>query len=67
MFNRAGWEHIVRAHDGLLPLRVRAVPEGSLVPAKELLFTVESTDPEVAWLANYVETALVQVIELTLT
>lgn len=51
----------MNAHGGRLPLRIRAAPEGSLVPAKELLFTVESTDEKVAWLANYVETALVQV------
>lgn len=47
-------------YDGFLPIRIRAVPEGTLVPVKNVLFTVESTDPEVAWLGNYFETMLVQ-------
>ena len=29
-----GWMYIVEKHDGRLPLRIRAVPEGSLVPFK---------------------------------
>ncbi|HJR09919.1 MAG TPA: nicotinamide phosphoribosyltransferase domain-containing protein, partial [Rhodanobacteraceae bacterium] len=27
-FNEAGWRHAVDAHNGKLPLRIRAVPEG---------------------------------------
>jgi len=60
LFNRAGWEHIVREHGGRLPLVVRAVPEGSLVTARNVLFTVETTDPTVPWLTNYVESILLQ-------
>ena len=29
-----GWMYILEKHDGRLPLRIRAVPEGSLVPFK---------------------------------
>ena len=29
-----GWMYILEKHDGQLPLRIRAVPEGSLVPFK---------------------------------
>jgi len=60
IFNRSGWDHILTHHDGKLPIRIRAVPEGTLVPTKNVLFTVENTDPEVAWLTNYLETILVQ-------
>jgi len=60
IFNRTGWEHILNKHGGKLPVRIRAVPEGSLVPTRNVLFTVENTDPEVAWLTNYLETVLVQ-------
>ena len=59
-FNREGWMRIVRVHDGKLPIRIRAVREGSVVPYKNALMTVESTDPELAWLTTYVETALVR-------
>ena len=61
VFNRSGWELIVRKHGGKLPVRIRAVPEGSLVPTRNVLFTVENTDPEVSWITNYLESLLVQV------
>ena len=60
IFNRAGWEHIISKHGGKLPVRIRAVPEGTVVSTRNVLFTVENTDPEVAWLTNYLETLLVQ-------
>jgi nicotinamide phosphoribosyltransferase len=46
LFNRAGWEHIVDEHNGHLPLRIRAVPEGTVVPVGNVLMTVENTDPK---------------------
>ncbi|KAJ1463175.1 nicotinate phosphoribosyltransferase family-domain-containing protein [Pelagophyceae sp. CCMP2097] len=61
LFNRAGWEHILDKHKGRLPLRICAVEEGSVVPVKQALLTVENTDPQCFWLTNYVETLLVQV------
>ena len=60
VFNRSGWEYILSQHGGKLPVRIRAVPEGTLVDTKNVLFTVENTDPEVPWLTNYLETLLVQ-------
>lgn len=61
VFNRAGWEHILRVHGGRLPVEIRAVAEGSLVPQSNVLMTVENTDPAAFWLTNYLETLLVQV------
>ena len=29
-----GWKYILEKHGGKLPLRIRAVPEGSVVPVK---------------------------------
>ena len=60
-FNRAGWEHILENHGGRLPLRIKAAPEGTVVGAKNVLMTVENTDPACFWLTNFVETLLVQV------
>lgn len=59
-FNRAGWEHIFRAHDGRLPVRINAVPEGTVVPTHNCLMTIENTDPACYWLTNWLETMLVQ-------
>lgn len=61
LFNRDGWEYILKAHGGHLPVRIRAVPEGTVVPTKNVLMTIENTDPSVPWLVNYLETLLVQV------
>ena len=61
IFNRKGWELIVTRHGGKLPVLIRAVPEGSVVSVHNVLFTVENTDPELAWITNYLETLLVQV------
>ena len=61
LFNRQAWEHILHKHDGRLPIRVKAVPEGTPVPSFNVLMTIENTDPACFWLTNYLETLLVQV------
>ncbi|MFO0037998.1 MAG: nicotinate phosphoribosyltransferase [Synechococcaceae cyanobacterium] len=60
-FNEAGWERVIAVHGGWLPLRIRAVPEGSRVPIGNVLLTVEATDPQLSWLVGWVETALLRV------
>lgn len=61
LFNRAMWEHIALRCHGRLPLEIRAVPEGLLVPSNQVLMTVRNTDPVCAPLVNYVETVLSQI------
>lgn len=61
-FNRAGWEHILNRHGGYLPIRIRAVAEGRVVPVRQVLATVESTDPSVPWVGQFAETALLRAI-----
>lgn len=61
-FNRAGWEHILNRHGGRLPIRVRAVAEGCVVPVGQVLATVESTDARVPWVGQFVETAVLRAI-----
>lgn len=60
-FNRDRWLYILQQHKGQLPVRIRAVPEGTVVPTGNVLMTVENTDPACWWLTNYLETYLVQV------
>lgn len=60
LFHRSAWEHIVKEHAGRLPVSIRAVPEGTVVPGLNVLMTIENTDPECYWLTNYLETLLVQ-------
>ncbi|MBC8042397.1 MAG: nicotinate phosphoribosyltransferase [Rhizobacter sp.] len=61
LFNRAGWEYILNEHDGRLPVRIKAVPEGLAVPYYNAVMTIENTDPKCFWLTNILETLLVQV------
>ncbi len=61
-FNREGWEYILRAHGGYLPVVIRAVPEGTVVPVKNVLATIENTDPQAFWLTTWLETALLRAI-----
>jgi len=61
LFNRAGWEHIVKNLGGKLPVEIKAVPEGTCLPYKNALFTMENTDDQCFWLTNYLESLLVQV------
>ena len=60
-FYKEGWQHILEAHNGHLPIAIKAVPEGTIVPNKNVLFTMVNTDPKCYWLTNYLETLLVQV------
>jgi len=49
--------HIRALHElGHLPLLIKAVPEGTLVPLRVPMLTVENTDPRFGWLTNYIET-----------
>jgi len=61
-FNRAGWEYILRTHGGKLPVVIKAVPEGTVVPIKNVLATIENTDPNCFWLTSFLETALLRAI-----
>jgi len=61
-FNRTGWEHILKNHDGRLPLRIQSVKEGALVPLSNILVQVVNTDPAVPWLTSYMETALLRAV-----
>lgn len=61
-FNREGWEYIVREHGGNLPVIIKAVPEGTVVGVKNVLATIENTDPACYWLTSFLETALLRAI-----
>lgn len=43
MFNRAGWEYIIREYGGRLPVEICAVPEGTTIPEHNVLMTIENT------------------------
>lgn len=59
-FDRAGWEYILKNHGGYIPVRIRAIKEGTVVPTNNITISVQSTDDNVPWIENYIETALVR-------
>ena len=61
-FNREGWQYILDKHMGYLPVVIRAVPEGTVVPTRNVLATIENTDPQAFWLTTWLETALLRAI-----
>lgn len=61
IFNLEGWMHVVRRHAGRLPVVIKAVREGTLVDVRNVLVTIENTDPVCFWLPNYLETLLLKV------
>lgn len=57
--NNVGSDHIRALHRlGYLPLRICALPEGTLVPIRVPSFTIENTVDEFYWLTNYIETGI---------
>ncbi len=61
-FHRQGWEHILAAHGGRLPVEIKAAPEGSAIDTHNVLLTIVNTDPHCFWLPSYLETALLRAI-----
>lgn len=61
-FNRVGWEIIVNEYQGLMPVEICALPEGSIVPIGTALVQIQNTDPRLFWLPSYLETMLLRAI-----
>lgn len=61
-FNRAMWEHIVKVHDGFMPIEIKAIPEGTVIPVHNVMVTIENTDPICFPLTTFLETALLRAI-----
>lgn len=62
LFNEEGWMTIVNEFAGKLPVEIKAVPEGTLVPTGNVLVTIENTDPRFFWLVSFLETALLRAV-----
>jgi len=61
-FNREGWEYIMKKYDGYLPVEIKAVPEGTVVPVHNVLVSIINTDPKCYWLTSFLETALLRAV-----
>jgi nicotinamide phosphoribosyltransferase len=61
-FNREGWEYIVEQHKGKLPVLIKGIDEGTVLPHSNVLVTIVNTDPSCWWLTSFLETALLRAI-----
>jgi nicotinamide phosphoribosyltransferase len=59
-FNTADWMRIATELGGKIPLRIKAVPEGMVVPTHMPLLTAESTHPDFFWVVGWFETMLMR-------
>lgn len=60
IFNYEGWMRIVNVHGGKIPIKIKAVPEGTVLKTSNVLMIVENTDEELPWITNFCESILLQ-------
>jgi nicotinamide phosphoribosyltransferase len=61
-FNRDNWLGILNDHGGYLPVEIEAVPEGTVLPVKNVLVQLINTDPKYWWATSFFETALLRAV-----
>ncbi len=61
-FNKEGWDYILKEYKGYLPLEIKAVPEGTVLPNRNVMVQVVNTDSKCFWLTSYVETSLLRAV-----
>ncbi len=61
-YNKEGWQYILDHHGGKLPIEVRAIPEGTVLPNSNAMVEIVNTDPKAYWLTSYVETELLRAV-----
>lgn len=60
-FNKEGWTSVVLGFGGYLPVTIEAVPEGTVMPTRNVQVQVTCV-PGFEWLTSYVETALLRAV-----
>lgn len=66
--NKIGIKHIRELHElGYMPVRIKALPEGSRVNIRVPMFTVVNTDKRFSWLTNYLETIISNIVWMPCT
>jgi len=65
--NTEGWEYILNRYGGYLPLKIYALPAGTIIKPGTPVMAVENTDPKCFWLTNYIESILMHCWAMTTT
>lgn len=61
-FNRENWMGVLNDHGGYLPVEIEAVPEGTVLPTRNVLVQLINTDPKYYWATSFFETALLRAV-----
>ncbi len=61
-FNRDLWMGILNDYGGFLSVEIEAVPEGTVLPPRNVLVQLVNTDPKYWWVTSFFETALLRAI-----
>jgi len=61
-FNKEGWQYILDELGGYLPLEIKSVAEGTVVPISNALATIVNTDPKCFWLPSHVESSILRAV-----
>lgn len=61
-FNRELWMGVLNEHNGYLPVEIEAVPEGAVLPPRNVLVQLINTDPKYWWVTSFFETALLRAV-----
>ena len=62
VFNFNGWMRIVNELGGNLPIRIDALPEGTVVPNHNTLYQVRNTRPGFGYVTQFIETPLLRAV-----
>jgi nicotinamide phosphoribosyltransferase len=61
-------DHIEALHNlGYLPIKIKALPEGTLCPIKTPFLTIVNTNPKFFWVTNFLETLICNMLWLPMT
>lgn len=66
-FDELCWRKVVDVYGGNIPILIKCVKEGTLVPTKNVICTIETTvdDPDIFHLVSYFETKLLRIWSAT--
>jgi nicotinamide phosphoribosyltransferase len=62
LFPEQNWIKVVEVYNGYPPLKIRALPEGMVVPSQNALVTIECDERDLAWMAAYFETTIMRAV-----
>jgi nicotinamide phosphoribosyltransferase len=57
-YNYNGWKHVLDDHGAMMPVEIKSVKEGTVVPVQNAIWTMRSTCPKCVWVPGWMETTL---------